>query len=63
MKAMKSAQCIEEMQGIAKMIDEENGAGAADEMFTFVFHFTFRLAQNWWGLLGAERKRRCEVGR
>lgn len=63
MKAMKSAQCIEEMQAIARMIDEENGAGAANEMFTRIYHFAFRLAQNWWGLLGAERKRKCGVGR
>lgn len=54
MEIMKSAQCIEEMQGIARMIDEENGTGAADEMFTFVFHFTLRLAQNWWGTSGVK---------
>lgn len=63
MQIKKSAQCIEEMQAIARMIDEENGAGAADEMFTVVFCFVFRLAQNWWGLLGAERKRKSGVGK
>lgn len=57
MKVMKSAQCIEKMQAIAKMIDEESGSGAADKMFTFVYYFTLRLAQNGWGLSGQSVKK------
>lgn len=63
MEIMNSSYCIGKMQEIAGLIDEENGTGAADEMFTFVFHFVFRMAQNWWGLPGAERKRNCEAGK